>query len=109
MHLLGSGFKTQHKRGLTDIGDLVSLPMGTWSFDDQRHYNVTPRRDVLPGDVLTTTCYYDNPTASTVTFGEGTHDEMCFDFITVYPYDAANKSCFFSGITPVVRERAVVS
>jgi hypothetical protein len=49
---------------------------------------------VLPGDVLTTTCTYDNPSTSTVTFGEGTRDEMCFDFITVYPYGAATKQCF---------------
>ncbi len=95
MHLLGSGFKTTHKRGLMDMGDLVNLPPGTFSFNDQKHYQVNPRRDVLPGDVLTTTCTYDNPTASAVTFGERTRDEMCFDFITVYPYAAATKSCFF--------------
>jgi copper type II ascorbate-dependent monooxygenase-like protein len=94
MHLLGSGFKTTHMRGTTDMGDLVNLPLGTFSFDDQRHYPLTPRREVMPGDVLTTTCIYDNPTSATVTFGEKTHDEMCFDFITVYPYDAATKSCF---------------
>jgi len=95
MHLLGSGFKTTHKRGTTDMGDLVNLPLGSWSFNDQKHYTLSPRRDVNPGDVLTTTCYYDNPTSSTVTFGERTQDEMCFDFITVYPYDAATKACLF--------------
>ncbi|HVT07884.1 MAG TPA: hypothetical protein VHO67_10520 [Polyangia bacterium] len=95
MHLLGSGFKTTHTRGLMDMGDLVNLPAGTFSFNDQKHYQVNPRRDVLPGDVLTTTCTYDNPTTAAVTFGERTRDEMCFDFITVYPYGAATKSCFF--------------
>jgi hypothetical protein len=95
MHLLGSGFKTTHKRGTLDMGDLVNLPIGSWNFNDQRHYTLNPRREVNPGDVLTTTCYYDNPTSSTVTFGERTSDEMCFDFITVYPYDAANKACLF--------------
>lgn len=94
MHLLGSGFKTTHTRGVTDMGLLTNLPAGTWSFDDQRHYTLPKRREVLPGDVLTTTCTYDNPTNATVTFGEGTHDEMCFDFVTVYPYGAATKSCF---------------
>ena len=95
MHLLGSGFKTTHKRGLTDMGDLVNLPAGSWNFNDQRHYPMNPRREVNPGDVLTTTCTYDNPTSAAVTFGEGTHNEMCFDFITVYPYDAATKTCLF--------------
>ena len=93
MHLLGSGFKTTHARGAMDMGDLVNLAPGTWNFNDQRHYALTPRRDILPGDVLTTTCTYDNPTSAAVTFGEKTHDEMCFDFITVYPYEAATKSC----------------
>jgi hypothetical protein len=93
MHLLGTGFRTQHMRGGTDMGDLSNVPVGTWSFDGQKHYVVNPRRQVLPGDTLRTTCYYDNPTSSAVRFGTRTRDEMCFDFITVYPYSAATKNC----------------
>ncbi len=93
MHLLGTGFTTTHMRGGTDMGDLSNIPLGSWSFDNQKHYAITPRRQVLPSDTLKTTCFYDNPTSSPVSFGTRTTDEMCFDFITVYPYAAAKKGC----------------
>jgi len=48
---------------------------------------------VLPGDTLQTTCYYDNPNPTSVGFGPKTTDEMCFDFIAVFPYGTANKKC----------------
>ncbi len=92
MHLLGTGFRTQHMRGGTNMGDLSNIPIGTWSFDSQIHYPVD-RRQVLPGDTLRTTCYFDNPSPTPVSFGTKTTDEMCFDFITVFPYAAANKHC----------------
>jgi len=93
MHLLGTGFRTQHLRGAADVGDLSNIALGSWSFDGQRHYPVNPRRQVLPGDVLRTTCYYDNPTSAAVRVGTRTRDEMCFDFITVFPYAAATRKC----------------
>ena len=43
---------------------------------------------VEPGDVLRTTCTYDNDGDVAVTVGEGTGDEMCFNFALVYPIDA---------------------
>jgi len=92
MHLLGTGFRTQHMRGLMDMGDLSNIPLGTWSFDGQRAYEVN-RRQIMPGDSLRTTCYYDNPNPKAVNFGPKTSDEMCFNFITVYPYTAATKTC----------------
>jgi Copper type II ascorbate-dependent monooxygenase, C-terminal domain/Copper type II ascorbate-dependent monooxygenase, N-terminal domain len=92
MHKLGTGFRTQHMSGGTNMGDLANIPLGTWNFDSQLHYPI-PRRQVLPGDTLKTTCYYDNPNPTAVSFGTKTTDEMCFDFITVFPYGAANKHC----------------
>ena len=92
MHLLGTGFRTQHMRGSSNMGDISNVPIGTWSFDGQKHYTI-PRRQVLPGDKLLSTCYFDNPGTTSVGFGTKTSDEMCFDFITVYPYAAATKSC----------------
>jgi hypothetical protein len=74
------------------MGDLSNIPLGSWNFDNQIHYPIT-RREVLPGDTLRTTCYYDNPSPSSVGFGTKTSDEMCYDFITVFPYAAANKHC----------------
>ena len=93
MHKLGSGFRTEHKRGGVDIGDIVNIPLQGWSFDNQRRYDLTPRRQVLPGDTLQTSCFYTNPSALPVAFGTKTSDEMCFNFMTVYPYSAAVKHC----------------
>lgn len=93
MHLLGTGFTTEHLRSGASMGDLSNIPLGSWSFDDQRHYAITPRRQVMPGDTLKTTCYFSNPSSSPVSFGQRTSDEMCFDFITAYPYAAAKKFC----------------
>ena len=93
MHLLGTGFQTQLTHNGTNMGNLSDVPLGTWNFEDQRHYVQMPRRQVLPGDVLTTTCYYNNPTSNAVGFGVKTTDEMCFDFVAVYPYSVATKKC----------------
>ena len=93
MHKLGTGFRTQHMRGATNMGDLVNIPLGTWDFDSQaatircrgarssgRHVSRPPATTTIP-----------IPTS--VSFGTKTTDEMCFDFITVFPYAAANKNC----------------
>jgi hypothetical protein len=93
MHLLGSGFRTEHMRGSMDMGDLSNIPLDTWSFDDQRRYDLVPRRHVLPGDTLRSTCYYVNPNPTAVKFGPRTSDEMCFNFVTVYPFAAATQNC----------------
>lgn len=41
--------------------------------------------DIAPGDVIRTTCNWQNPSDATVTFGEATGDEMCFNFMMYYP------------------------
>jgi hypothetical protein len=43
---------------------------------------------VNPGDMLRTTCVFDNLSEDMVTFGERTEDEMCFNFIAAYPAGA---------------------
>ncbi|HEY6038505.1 MAG TPA: hypothetical protein VIV58_29685, partial [Kofleriaceae bacterium] len=55
-----------------------------YSFSEQKNY---PMVDTVvhAGDKLTTTCYYQNNTGATVTFGEGSQDEMCFTGIYRYP------------------------
>ena len=41
---------------------------------------------IEPGDRLVTTCEYSSTSRDTPTrFGEGTDDEMCFNFMLVYP------------------------
>ena len=53
----------------------------SWDFHWQNQYfRKTPYE--LPGTSgLHIDCTWDNPTASTVRWGEGTSDEMCFAFV----------------------------
>jgi hypothetical protein len=76
MHLQGRHMKTtiQRKGGGTEV--LIDKP---FDFNTQISY---PTPAVInPGDTLTTTCTFATPTA----FGEGTNNEMCFNFVTAYP------------------------
>ncbi|HMJ14978.1 MAG TPA: hypothetical protein VK524_26375 [Polyangiaceae bacterium] len=93
MHLLGTAFRTEHMRGGQSQGDLSNVPLGTWSFEQQRHYSLPSRRTINANDVLRTTCTYNNPNSGSVRFGPRTSDEMCYDFITVYPYNKAIHKC----------------
>jgi hypothetical protein len=85
MHELGRGFKTIINRagGGTEI--LTDVPQ--FSFADQKDYPYDPPVVINPGDELVSTCWFDNPGGSTVYFGEGTSDEMCFNFTVGYPID----------------------
>ncbi|MEM6996411.1 MAG: hypothetical protein AAF721_38255 [Myxococcota bacterium] len=66
----------------------------TFTFENQRQYHNDPEVIVQPGELITTTCVFDNPTSETVHFGEGTGDEMCFDFLLAYPIEAVtNRDC----------------
>ena len=56
-----------------------------FSFDNQRAYALTPPVNVKTGDQFTVTCSYTNNSDKNVTFGQNTEDEMCVNFITVYP------------------------
>lgn len=92
MHELGRAMKSEvhHLDGTTET--LVDVPM--FDFHGQGSYPVDPEIIVRPGDAITTTCTYDNPTDHHVFFGEGTDDEMCFNFVFGYPIDAiANRNC----------------
>lgn len=42
------------------------------------------------GDVLRTTCTFENTTSNTITFGEGSDDEMCINWVMTYPAGAMN-------------------
>jgi hypothetical protein len=76
MHLQGTHMKTviNRKAGGTDI--LIDQP-----FDFQTQVSYPTPATIYPGDTLTTTCRYKTPTP----FGEGTNEEMCFNFVTAYP------------------------
>jgi len=76
MHVQGRHMKTVITRagGAQDI--LIDKP---FDFNTQIAYD-TPAV-INPGDTLTTTCTYAAPTP----FGQGTNQEMCYNFVTAYP------------------------
>ena len=83
MHQLGRSMRSivNHLDGTQET--LVDVP--AFDFESQGMY--FPDEEILlrPGDSITTTCAYDNPNPWPVVFGEGTNDEMCFDFVLAYP------------------------
>ncbi|HMJ14212.1 MAG TPA: hypothetical protein VK524_22505 [Polyangiaceae bacterium] len=96
MHRLGTGFKTEHFNAAgQSLGIVTNVPMKTWQFDDQKPQPLQARRPYNNGERLVTTCWFNNTTNATVGFGEGTVDEMCFDFMSVYPIEDAKKLCIF--------------
>jgi hypothetical protein len=83
MHKLGNRMKVDVKRAGT--GEVVSLHDKPFDFNTQVTY---PINDFVmkAGDTLETTCFFGNNTAERVHFGERTQDEMCYGFITAWPY-----------------------
>jgi len=81
MHLLG----THAKLELTRDGVHSVLHDAPFIFDQQHNWPLAPAITVKTGDQFTVTCSYQNNTERLVTFGEDTGDEMCFNFVTVYP------------------------
>lgn len=87
MHQLGRSFRTELLRG-GDEGPaetLVDVPH--FDFENQRYYRHEPAVQLRPGDAVRTTCTFDNPQDQRVGFGERTEDEMCFNFVMLYPID----------------------
>jgi hypothetical protein len=66
-------------------GEMVVMHDEPFDFNEQTSYPLTPTINLENGDVVTTTCTYDNPGDTAVTFGENTGNEMCFNFAVYYP------------------------
>eukprot|EP01097_Dermamoeba_algensis_P010146 TRINITY_DN7393_c0_g1_i1.p1 TRINITY_DN7393_c0_g1~~TRINITY_DN7393_c0_g1_i1.p1 ORF type:complete len:322 (+),score=62.65 TRINITY_DN7393_c0_g1_i1:480-1445(+) len=86
MHQLGRSIYTQIIRKGTELPDLGRIPH--FDFNYQNIYSPADASfdNIMPGDRLITHCEWSSLTSSkTVKFGEGTTDEMCFNFIFYYP------------------------
>jgi len=105
MHLLGRELRTQVRRpdGTTDCLSRID----DWDFNWQRSYRFSPEAspELDLHDVVEITCVYDNSAANQpivdgepieprdVTWGEGTLDEMCLDFLILEtPYAGGGDS-----------------
>ena len=92
MHELGRGLRTELERANGDVEVVTDVPV--FDFESQGVYINDPEVVMQPGETLRTTCRFDNPYDFNVGFGEGTNDEMCFNFVTAYPIDAIpNRNC----------------
>lgn len=77
MHNLGRSIKVSSAKGEC----FVDIP--AWDFHWQQFYFFEQPITFTAGDRRVMTCTWDNPTAKTVTWGEGTGDEMCLNYAYV--------------------------
>jgi hypothetical protein len=75
-------------------GEKIVMHDQSFNFEEQGQFDLKEPLQVNKGDKLITTCTYDNDTDKTVTFGENTGNEMCFNFALYYPQGALK--CTFS-------------
>jgi hypothetical protein len=66
-------------------GEAIVMHDQPFMFGEQKSFKLDPPLVVQPGDILQTSCFYNNKTSATVTFGEDTGNEMCFNFALYYP------------------------
>jgi hypothetical protein len=82
MHTRGTAMSTERLAGGTGAPEKV-FSMPNFNFENQANFPIAT--SVAPNDVMRTRCTWKNPGDTTITFGENTGDEMCFDFIGYYP------------------------
>jgi len=88
MHRLGRSLESRVRRGGPDGPAETLIREDPFDYDRQVTRVLDPPVVIHPGDVLETSCVYDNPSAETVRYGIEVEDEMCFDYLTVFPIDA---------------------
>jgi hypothetical protein len=85
MHELGQQIRVERVRGAGGPSEsrqcLMDVPQ--WDFHWQQPYEYEAPVHVLRFDRVDVTCTWNNPGNATVTWGEGTQDEMCVTFFYV--------------------------
>ena len=96
MHELGIRIMLELKRqGTNNWVNINEVP--AWDFEDQPRLPIEAvHQQLMPGDELRTTCWW-NTQGRSVSFGEATDDEMCFNFIYHYPL-VSNPTLYCAGI-----------
>jgi cytochrome c551/c552 len=82
MHTFGQSMSTERLPGGNGTPEMI-FEQKAFSFEAQANYPID--KSVSPGDVMRTRCTWKNTSDNRVRFGEGTGDEMCFNFIGYYP------------------------
>jgi hypothetical protein len=83
MHTRGASMSTERLPGGANGTPEMIFEQKKFDFENQANFPINA--SVAPGDVLRTRCGWKNGGDTTIGFGEGTGDEMCFDFIGYYP------------------------
>lgn len=76
MHLKG-----RHMKVVINRADGSKETLSDRPFDFQYQVSYRFNQTLMPGDTVTTSCTYSEPT----TYGRGTNDEMCYLFTLYYP------------------------
>lgn len=82
MHTRGVAMSTERLAGGDGDPEMI-FEQKAFSFEAQANFPIS--KSVNPGDVMRTRCTWKNPGDTKIGFGEGTGDEMCFDFLGYYP------------------------
>jgi hypothetical protein len=78
MHQAGTSFRSWIARA--DGSDTCLMDIPDWDFDWQGGYTFRAPISLQPGDVVHTRCTFRNTGDDMIGWGEGTEDEMCFQF-----------------------------
>ncbi|MBS1152981.1 MAG: hypothetical protein H6Q89_4679 [Myxococcaceae bacterium] len=81
MHLLGRSLEMDLVRADGTEQKLLHIPK--WSFHWQSLYRLEEMIVAKAGDKIRVRCRYENSSAQTVSYGEGTADEMCFGAVAM--------------------------
>lgn len=71
-------------------GEVITMHDESFNFEEQTTYPLNPPVIVESGDRIITTCTFTNDTDRTITFGENTGNEMCFNFALYEPMGGLN-------------------
>lgn len=81
MHELGASVDLRLERQGGGSECLIDIPR--WDFNWQQFYFYETPVSASTGDQVFMNCVWDNPTDRTVTWGDGTQDEMCIAYMLV--------------------------
>jgi dopamine beta-monooxygenase len=85
MHQTGDQMYTE----LTNSAGVVTRPNSVEYFDFAfQDPTLVEPYTIRNGDSLTTRCYFKNQASTNISFGLGSEQEMCIDFLFYYPYNA---------------------
>jgi hypothetical protein len=71
-------------------GQVITMHDDVFNFEEQTTYAMNPPVVIESGDRIITTCTFTNDTERTITFGENTGNEMCFNFALYEPMGGLN-------------------